>query len=264
MLIKVTNYCSMGCSHCVEDSTIKGEHMSFDVFQRALDQSARMEQLAWGMGLPQFILLSGGECTEHPEIVRFVEEVVRRGHTPLLITNGLWLDNAELRDALLRPEWSMMFVQVTNDSRFYPKPAPYYEDKRIAYVSTLTHLITLGRAGRKKNIDGKGLPMAKAPTSFNFRSATRSTGSITEAVAIMRGRAAMGKSGHCSPSISSDGSIVAGESRFCFKIGTVDSTLEELTRATCEMRCNACGLVDNLNQEQKRAIGESLLFAGTE
>lgn len=265
MLIKITNYCSMGCSHCLEDSTIKGEHMTWDAFQRALDCTARMEVIAWQMGIPRIVLLSGGECTEHPDVVHFAEEVVKRGCFLILITNGMWLGDEKLRDALLRPEWKKcMSVQVTNDPRFYPKAPPHFDDDRIIYVPALTQLVTLGRAGRKKNIDAMGVPMKNAPTSFNFRSLTRSYGSVEKAVAMLRARALSGLSGHCSPSISNDGSVVAGESRFCFKIGTVDSTMAAMTKATVEMKCNACGLVDNLTLEQKRAIGESNLYAGGE
>ena len=36
------------------------------------------------------------------------------------------------------------------------------------------------------------------------------------------------------------------------------------TKALVEMQCNRCGLVDNLTPEQKRAIGESVLFGPEE
>lgn len=264
MLIKITNKCEMGCSHCLEDSTVKGEHMTWDVFLRAIELTKRMERMAWQSGIPALLHLSGGECTEHPEIIRFMEEAYRQGFFLTLISNGSWLDNAELRAAILRPEWPHLQVQITNDSRFYPRPVPKVDDKRLIYVEALTHLITLGRAARKKNIDRKGVPMKNAPTSFNFRSLTRSYNSVEKALVMMRARALMGKGGHCSPSICADGRIVAGESQFCFAVGTVDSTNDEITKATCDMQCNACGLVDNLTQEQKRAIGEASLFLGTE
>ena len=74
---------------------------------------------------------------------------------------------------------------------------------------------------------------------------------------MLRARAAMGMSGHCSPSISSDGTIVAGETSNCFPIGDVSSTPEDVTRAIVAMQCNKCGLVDGLTQEQKLAIGEA-------
>jgi uncharacterized protein YkwD len=32
----------------------------------------------------------------------------------------MWLGTPEMRDALLRPEWKHMHVQVTNDDRFCP------------------------------------------------------------------------------------------------------------------------------------------------
>jgi len=265
VLLKITNYCSMGCSHCVEDSTVAGSHMTWETFLRALDFTRRIERSAYEAGCPRKLLLSGGECTEHPEIVRFAEEVVRQGFELVLITNGLWLRDPELRQALLRSEWKTLFVQVTNDARFYPKKPELVDDPRVVYVESLTHLIPLGRAARKKNIERHGVPMKHAPTSFNMRSATRSLGSFEKAVALLRMRAATGSSwGNCTPSISDDGSVMAGETRLCFRVGTVDSTNEELTKAVIEMRCNACGLVDNLTQEQKRAIGEATLYLGTE
>jgi hypothetical protein len=265
MLVHITNYCSLGCSHCMEDSTIKGSHMPFETFLRSLDFTKRIEALAWHV-CPPLLLLSGGECTEHPEIVRFVEEAIRQKFVPMLLTNGMWLADPEMRKALLRPEWPHLRIQVTNDPRFYPKPVPkeHLDDERITFVPSLTLLITLGRAGRKKKLDSKGLPMRNAPTSFNFRSLTRSYGSAEQAVAMLRMMTLQGKAGHCSPSITDDGSVVAGETSKCFKVGTVDSTLAEITKATCEMRCNGCGLEDNLTQEQKRAIGASTLFLGTE
>jgi hypothetical protein len=77
---------------------------------------------------------------------------------------------------------------------------------------------------------------------------------------MLRARAATGLSGHCSPSISSDGSIVAGETSNCFSVGDVHSSAEEITRALLAMQCNRCGLVDNLSQQEKLAIGEARIL----
>lgn len=266
MLIKVTNYCSMGCSHCMESSTIKGEHMTADTFARALRFAQRTEGNAWRAGIPPLILLSGGECTEHPDIVKYVEAVIGLGWVPMLLTNGMWLADKDLRESLLRPEWKQLFVQVTHDPRFYPKDPPIViDDSRITYIPSLTLLIPLGRAKRKPGLSAEtGLPKRNAPSSFNLRSLTRSLRSFNEAVVMMRARAASGMSGHCSPSVADNGDVMAGETRDCFKIGTVDSTNEELTKALIEMKCNACGLVDNLSPAHKRAIGESTLFGANE
>jgi hypothetical protein len=264
MLIKVTNQCGMGCSHCMEESTPKpGQHMTPEIFEKALLMTRRVEGAAWALGIPPLILLSGGECSEHPDIVKVIEAVIAQGLVPLLITNGMWLGNPELREAILVPGRTI-FVQVTNDSRFYPTVPPKFDDERVMYVDKLTHLIPLGRALRKKGLADMGLPLKNAPSSFNLRSATRKFGSIEGAVAMLRARSAMGQSGQCIPSVSHEGHVMAGESRSCFKIGTVDSSNEELTQALINMQCNNCGLVDNLTQEQKRAIGESSPSTGAE
>ncbi|MDP3219129.1 MAG: hypothetical protein Q8S73_33840 [Deltaproteobacteria bacterium] len=250
MLIKVTNFCSMGCSHCMEDSTVRGAHMPLDLFERALDCTARIEGLAWRRGIPPLVLLSGGECTEHPSIAQLVARVLARGWIPLLITNGAWLADPTLRASLLRPEWARLFVQVTHDPRFYPSaPPPRVDDRRVTYIDALTALIPLGRLARKKG--PHPLPTKAAPSSFNFRLFVRGHGSIERAVYELRKRVI-----HCSPSISDDGTVVAGETRQCFAIGTVDSPTAALSKAAIEMRCNACGLVDNLSPAHRAAIGE--------
>lgn len=255
MLIKVTNKCSLGCSHCLEDSTVQGSPMSWETFLQALDLTRRVESLVWSQGIPPRILLSGGECTEHPEIVPMVEEVYRQGLLPMLLTNGMWLENETLRSALLRPEWPDLLIQVTNDPRFYPKAPPQNPDPRLIYVPEITVISKLGRAARRNDLS-KWVSTRMSPASFNLRSMTKHFRSIEEAVAMLRIRSIVGKSGSCIPSISSDGSVVAGESRFCWKIGDVTSSNEELTRALLDMKsCNRCGDEANLTLEHRRAIG---------
>lgn len=255
MLIKTTNACGRGCNHCLEDSTPAGAHMTAATFEAALDFSARTEAAAWKLGVLPRILLSGGECTEHPDIVAYIERVYARGMLPTLISNGVWLGDPERRAAILRPEWKTLFVQVTYDARYYPAPPPpRVDDPRLAYVDSLTKLTPLGRLARKKG--ERALPTLGAPGSFNLRSAARSLGSFAAAVCMLRLRTAAGKSGHCIPSVSDDGTVTAGESRNCWTLGTVWSTEAELTRAILAMgSCNHCGLEDGLNREQKHAIG---------
>ncbi len=257
MLVKITNYCSMHCRHCMEDSTITGQHMTREIFLAALALTERLEGLAWSRGVPKLLLLSGGEATEHPDVEWFLETALAAGYRRLLITNGMWLDDPELRAKILRPDWTDLMVQVTNDPRFYPKApkAVPTDDPRVLFVPSLTVLVTLGRLKRSRLPASP--PVRKGPTSFNLRSLTRSLRDIREALFTLRARAAMGMSGHCSPSISSDGTIVAGETSNCFPIGDVYSSAEDVTRALIEMTCNKCGLVDNLSQEEKLAIGEA-------
>ena len=243
----------------MEDSTPAGKHMTRETFLAALALTERLEGEAWRKGIPRRLLISGGEATEHPDVEWFLETALA-DHEVILITNGMWLDDPVLRASILRPAWKRLLVQVTNDPRFYPKQpmAIPTEDARVVFVPKLSVLVPLGRMKPARAHGGKdGVPVRKGPTSFNLRSITRATGDVRVALTMLRARAAIGLSGNCSPSISSDGTLVAGETSNCFPIGDVHSTVEQVTRALVAMQCNKCGLVDNLTQEQKLAIGEA-------
>lgn len=258
MLIKVTSHCTMGCSHCLENSTPSGEHMSMALFERALKFTERAECELIQNGMPIMMMLSGGECTDNPNIVEMVDAIVQRGWIATILTHGLWLDNEDLRNRILRDDTKArrdVLIQVTNDDRFYPRKPPQVKHSKIHYVERVTVLSPLGRAANPK-FDPKGLNLRAAPCSFNFRSLVHHSKSFQTAVLALRVRGMLGKSGFCTPSVSYDGTVVAGESRFCYPIGTVDSTNEELTQAVLTMgSCNHCGQEANLQPEHRRAVG---------
>jgi hypothetical protein len=239
----------------MEDATPSGEHMSLELFERALKFTERAEGELIRQRMPVMMMLSGGECTDNPHIVEMVNEVVRRGWVVTLLTHGLWLDNEDLRSKILLEGRENVLVQVTNDDRYYPRKPPRFEHPKVFYVDKLSVLSTLGRASNPK-FDPKGLNPRIAPSSFNFRSLVHHMGSFQLAVITLRARGLLGKSGFCTPSVSHDGTVVAGESRFCYPIGTVDSTNEELTQAVLSMgSCNRCGQEEFLWPEHRSAIG---------
>jgi len=243
----------------MENSTIQGAHMTREVFLKTLKFVQSVEMMAYSGGAPRLLLLSGGECTEHPDFLWFLQTAEEHRFQILLITNGMWLNREDIRSEILRPGREIL-VQVTNDLRFYPSAPPKVEDRRISYVDRLTNLLPLGRAmdknGVRKSISDSGLPLKNAPSSFNLRSMTRSFGSFSKAVSYARLRAASGMSGHCSPSVSSDGSVVAGETNLCYVLGSVYSTEEQLTSNVLNMgSCNRCGLESNLLPTHRAAIG---------
>lgn len=251
MLLKISNQCAMACVHCMEDSRPNtGQHMTEKTFQAALDCVERVEGLARRTVGYDLLLFSGGECTEHPQILHFLDLALERKFKPLLITNGLWV-GSWLEDEILSRAFS---VQVTNDRRFYPRQPEKKEHPKIIYVDALTVGTRIGRGQRLS--DWKGLPERKAPGSFNFRSFTRSLGDVREALVALRVRALQGKDGHCTPSISYDGSFMAGETRLCARVGDVYSTPEELTAGVLKMgACDRCGLESKLDSRYRAALG---------
>lgn len=263
MLVKVSNQCAMACTHCLEDSRPgTGQHMSLDMFLATLDCIERVEQFATQIGY-RFVLLSGGECTENPNIVEFIERIERAGRIPFLLTHGLWLDNSELRAAILKPGRNLL-VQLTNDARYYPKRVPTYDpDPRILPTDQIGTLLPLGRAAGPGRIERLGTTSKQAPSSFNFRSFVHSFGDIRLAVLELRKIAMSGRGwGNCAPSISHDGTFVAGESRFCKPIGTVHDSVETLTRGVLQMgSCDRCTLERKLPATHRAAIGLAPLSA---
>lgn len=264
MHLKITNRCGMGCTHCMENSLpLTDTFMTMETFRAALAFTRRIEEAAWMLGCAPAILLSGGEPTEHPEIVEMLSLLVKERFVPVLISNGMFLADEKLREAILRPSWRSLMVQVTHDPRYYPsRPPPEIEDDRVEYRRSLGGMLPLGRF---KPADRAGEVLRQGPTSFNLRSAGLHFRDFAAAVCARRLASGVTGNGNCAPSITHEGDVVAGESRFCWKLGTVHSTNEELTRAILGMgSCNRCGLETGLTLPQKRAIGLTSLFGPDE
>ncbi len=261
MLIKVTNQCAMRCTHCMENSLPNtGQHMSLELFKKAFALTQRLEEAA---SFYKFILFSGGECSENPELPAMMDYVLSAGWRVTLITNGTWLKNPTVRNAIMTPERMKHFkdkriwIQVTNDPEFYPTRVtvtPRWQRLlNIAVTTRLTSLLPLGRWTRGKK---SPIPERLSPTSFNLRSSTRQLGDVRAAIQLLRSRALTGKSGHCAPNIDHNGILRAGESNACAEIGTVDSTPEEVTRNIINMgACNRCALESKLDPQHRAAIG---------
>jgi hypothetical protein len=89
----------------------------------------------------------------------------------------------------------------------------------------------------------------QSPSCFNLRSAARTLKDLSKAIITLRMSGKM-----CTPSIDVQGNVLAGESRFCHKIGTVESSNEEILQNLLIMECNKCGLEDNLSPILKDII----------
>jgi hypothetical protein len=261
MLIKVTNQCAMKCKHCMENSLPNtGQHMSMETFKKAFALSQRLEVYA---PFYKFILFSGGECSENPELPAMMDYVLEAGWHVQLITNGTWLRDPALRNSIMAPHRMQffkdkrIFIQVSNDPEFYPTPvvvSPRWQRMmNISIASRLIKLLPLGRWTEAKNAT---IPPLDAPSSFNFRSATRHQGDVRLAIKYLRLRTLEGRGGHCSPNIDHKGILRAGESNACAEVGTVDSTVEEVTHNVINMgECNRCTLEKKLPVPYREALG---------
>ena len=236
MLVRITNCCHMGCNHCMVDATPDGEHMSLETFMDVIKFTKDHGDF--------FLMLSGGEPLDHPYFFEFANIAKKFLPFCLILSNGMFLNDEDLRERVLALN---MMVQITNDPRYYPHTIPYVEHPCITYEDTLHIISPFGRAVLNK------IPVTQQfPMCFNLRSASRALRSFADAILMLRNKFKM-----CNPSINVDGTISAGESPFCYKIGTVKFTDEELLENILTMKCNKCGLERNLSSTYKNAIGLS-------
>lgn len=228
------------CPHCMIDgASPAGEHMTMDIFERALDFIKRS-------GV-RVLLVSGGEPFEHPQVFemadRLKETAMERMLMPAFASNGHFALNEEL---LERVKAMGIGVQVTCDPRYYKRilMRERFESDQFTYEDTLRIIFPCRRV-RENGI----VATRQSPSCFNLRSATRQKG-LRQALTLLEltGRV-------CTPAINVDGTVVAGEADTCHVIGTVDSDIEEVEENLKSMRCKTCGLHDNLSPEYLEAIG---------
>jgi hypothetical protein len=242
MLIRITNKCKMGCSHCCVDATPEGEHMSRKTFEQALE-------LTKSMGVP-VVLISGGEPTEHPELLEFTKLAKALPAMVLLLSNGQFFEEKKYSPEELQVLLETVDgVQVTNDPRYYPHAVTIPTHPKVTLT---TELLTLSPIGRAKDMES----LRKAPHCFNIRSATKTALGIAEASLGL----AVQTAAFCSPSVNIDGTVVAGETPFCYPIGKVGESLLTLTHNILHMQCNKCGMFDALPQHYKVAVGEAKII----
>lgn len=115
MLVQITNTCTFGCPHCLQNSRQTPQHMPLGLFKNALIFSK--------MAKCRFLMISGGEPTDHPDWESYLDLACNNkcGQAVMLITNGKWLDT-DKEDIIIEKlkKYPLLFIQITNDSRYYP------------------------------------------------------------------------------------------------------------------------------------------------
>lgn len=231
MLVRITDYCDMGCTHCMVNASVSGTHMDTDTFRDTLRFTKRYEPA---------LLLSGGEPTQHPDFIEFLGMIRDNNFdvdAVLILSNGTFLEDESYTKEILSFGHG---IQITNDPRFYPKTVKRIDHPLIEYEDTIRQISPFGRA-----IKNGITTTQKYPGCFNLRSIAEICKTFTSAVRRLRLIAQR----FCSPSINTNGSISVGETPFCRWIGTIHSADEELITNIKFIHCNNCGLGKNLTGE---------------
>lgn len=244
MVLKITDSCDMGCSHCLSDCKPTNNFMSWETL-KIVDAFISIID-------PLCLIISGGEPLMHPEFEAILNYIYGEFSclAITIATNGEWL-LAHKDDAIRMYErYPHVMWQISNDSRFYPRKIDLKNDlwkNRDRYILTINDdcvqkVYPLGRA--EKNGLGEEF---KCSQCFNIRSATYQMGDFQKAVKALEAR---GK--FCTPSITWDGYLDLGESNLCKPLGKVEyymstffdknttSMFSEITKDTINFTCKKC------------------------
>ena len=258
MLLKITEKCSMGCTHCLSDCKPDGKHMSFEMLQQSLDFILNNK-------LSNFVIISGGEPCEHPEWMKFAKYVIERCCNSktyvavMITTNGFWF--AEHQDKALEllntAEISnLLSVQVSTDKRYYtkqiPLDLPLWSNPHIELCVDCVQMMTpLGRA----KTNDLHFNDHKASSCFNIRSVAHQmrhqNGSVTLCELIHKMESMMR---FCQPAITIEGKIQLSESNTCPVVSDIFKPNHEIMQDILNFNCNHCHLNDGLPDLYRKTL----------
>lgn len=254
MLLKITEACSMGCTHCMNDAKPDGKHMTFETFQAVIDFIIKHRAY-------QHIIISGGEPTEHPVFPMFMGYAIaalneiKEPKVLTITTNGFWiLDNISCAKELVAAgnEYTLIQFQVSTDTRYYPKKLDvtkriWREDGFILCKDCVEYMYPQGRA-KTNNFPWQ----AKASKCFNVRAITKQLPNPTIENVVGGLFSAMK---FCTPAIRIDGGISLGESDLCPKVASIYDKEEDIIQKIKDFKCNGCyPLNENLPMMYKQFV----------
>jgi len=231
MILRITNKCTMGCSHCfIDNASPTGSHMDESTFIECLCFAKKCQAKS--------LIISGGEPFEHPKLFDFLRLAMNAGFPAIIVaTNGTFASNENLYNQATNPEFNNVMFQVTNDSRFYPQNVnsikSKFEGKKWFFIQRIQKIHRCNRTEKNKII-------TDPPTSTccNIRSIFNEVKKLDVAIQILEN--VLQK--FCKPSINTDGSIAVGEKDTCFKIGHVSDDIERIEAMLHAMQCDNCNI----------------------
>jgi hypothetical protein len=218
------------------NATEDGKHMSKDIFLKALT--------FYEMFQFPYIIISGGEPTDHPLFEELANEVLKRNIECMILSNGLWtLD--ERRDKYL----DKYKFQIINDERYYPIRVPEIIHPNILiYGQVENPIYKCTRSIANKIYDDN------EPKCFNIRSIAKNPNikNFYEVINIYTFYLAK----ICIPIIKIDGSMILGECDLCKPFGHIDDSLTDLFNNLKNFKCNNCGCFENLDLLYRKQLDE--------
>ena len=256
MLIKITQSCSMGCSHCMNNCVPSDNHMTMKVFKDVLDFIQKYDSNSFFGDM-----ITGGEPTENPIIWDLVDEYFKVfKNKPLnILTNGLYLMENQILVSEKLDEYPFLFFQVTNDTRYYPKKLDLtkriFRHKRVVVVSELDHIVPIGRA-LINHPEERG-QKNKCPVCVNVKIVALQTYPQTLKNIISNLRK---NNKNCIPSIQYNGDIAFGEYDSCPPYVSIYSSESDIVSSILNFKCDRCPiLMDKFKNNMDKLLPGSFI-----
>lgn len=255
MMIKITERCTMGCIHCLNDAKPDGKDMTSEVL---IDTLNFLKKNNIGRGL----IVSGGEPTEHRNFKDIMETLInwcsnnsRYIISLTITTNGENIQNNpdQYIDYIKRMKESGtdLTFQVSSDVRYYPRRIQthkriFREPGFILCDNCVESIYPKGRA-----LDNN-IPWTRISSQcFNIRALSKQGFNTLQSIEFFL----LSKNKMCTPHISIDGSIKLGESDLCPKCASIydeDSVIVDNIR---KFKCSGCNHInDKLPEEYKKFL----------
>lgn len=244
-MIKITQKCSMGCKHCMNDATPEGRHMSIEKLKDVMDFIKKIN-------LKGPIIISGGEPTEHPDFEKFcyyIMEYTLKNDldvTYIVTTNGFWIvDHPEETKKILAlgDELRKIEFQVSADVRYYPKRLPVHKrilrEKGIILCDDCVgnNIYPQGRAVKNHIEQGSSIKMTRCANCHLMATQLKINGNLKLSTIVNN---LFKANKFCTPHIRPDGSIAIGESDLCPVVSNIYKSDEEIGKDIFECTCNEC------------------------
>jgi len=232
----------MGCKHCMEDSKPEPLFMKFDednrdtTYWKALDFMKKCNA--------HYIVISGGEPTEHPDFFDIVTNVAINFDVVTICSNGMFILD-EKKTKLYKELFKLfpnIYMQVYTNKKYYPLYDEIVKHKddfqkvseRIEFQANLPLFIkALGRAANDKEC-------IKDAKSHSYTTSCMSNASIFYQLEFTRGINYLESIYHfCSPMIDWQGNIHLSESWLCPNIGNVN-TFDDFNKIIKFKPCGKC------------------------
>jgi hypothetical protein len=246
MILKITNKCTMECTHCFENSSIDGEHMTNEVFKQAIKFLKQFNL--------SILFISGGEPTMHPKLFDIINILKKQFNCKIiLLSNGIFLNNKKYLEQLIKTN---IQVQITNDPRYYKKKIIKFKHKNFKYVDNIgNEIIPLGRA---INHQYDIFDTTPKPLCYCFRHVFLKTQDMNLTNIYL----SEVYNKYCSISINNKGKVFISECSQCKPIGGIYDSIEYFNIKIKNFKCNNCGLYYNIPIEYRNEIGEITTVEG--